>query len=100
MVRPAGRSSEGHRGGYFQYPTMRWNGLIFESPLITHEGASFAQIKPIVPLPLPSPRQPGIDEGRLIVPDDIMEPLPDSITEAVSSPTISAFSRFLWIMLC
>ena len=33
-MRPAGRPSEGHRGGYFQYPIMRWNGLILESPLL------------------------------------------------------------------
>ena len=49
--------------------------------LITREGESFAQIKPILSTPLAAPRKPGIDKNKLVVPDDILAPLPDAIID-------------------
>jgi prevent-host-death family protein len=50
--------------------------------LITQDGNPIARVEPMHGEPVrQAPRVPGMDAGKLIVPDDIVAPLPDEIID-------------------
>ncbi|AOX00595.1 hypothetical protein BJP34_15115 [Moorena producens PAL-8-15-08-1] len=51
-----------------------------EEIIISAQGQEMARIIPSIKPP--KPRVPGIDKGRLVVPDDFDDPLPEEILES------------------
>lgn len=51
---------------------------------LSREGTPLARLVPLMAPEAKPPRVPGIDAGRLLIPDDILQPLPEEITEIYS----------------